>query len=370
VTGKLKNRLVWGKSVGPFNVSGFDLAVESLREVFTEASEYYPELVEQLSSAGMLCCRYVRGSHSAISNHSWGTAIDIKIDGNLDPYGDKKVQYGLSLLAPIFNKHGWFWGATFRKEDGMHFEVSKEKMLQWQSEGKLFAKTHYKPTNTLEHGSRGHAVLELQKMLNQIGDFNLIEDAIFGNGTKFAVIEFQTSHGLEADGVVGTQTMQKIKEVSDLPIAKSLGQKEHVTLKFGMKGRDVQIVQEKLNDFGMGLAENGDFDKLMLQAVLDFQRAFDLEETGDVDEATWNRLQIKSKSLQSIERRYPILQLGDANSEVFLLQSHLINLGYEVPTDGYFGIEMKEAVSDIQAKSAFEVTGQVNQETRDKIILQ
>ena len=78
-----------------------------------------------LGTAGMLCCRLVRGSATAISNHSWGTAIDLTLDGVLDVYGDDKVQYGLTLIAPIFNRHGWYWGAAFRTEDGMHFEGSK-----------------------------------------------------------------------------------------------------------------------------------------------------------------------------------------------------------------------------------------------------
>jgi hypothetical protein len=131
---KLAARMVTA-SVGPFRVTGFDLAVRSLRDVMTEVTKTYPDM--KLSSAGMLCCRLVRGSKRSISNHSWGTAFDIKIDGELDDYGDGKVQYGLTLIAPIFNKHGWYWGAHFRKEDGMHFEISATKLKQWQSQGLL-----------------------------------------------------------------------------------------------------------------------------------------------------------------------------------------------------------------------------------------
>lgn len=131
---KLAARMVTD-SVGPFRVTGLDLAVKSLREVMTEIGKTYPDM--KLSSAGMLCCRMVRGSSTAISNHSWGTAIDLKIDGKLDDYGDGKVQYGLTLIAPIFNKHGWYWGAHFRKEDGMHFDVSINKLKKWKEAGLL-----------------------------------------------------------------------------------------------------------------------------------------------------------------------------------------------------------------------------------------
>lgn len=122
-------------NVGPFRVTGFDLAVRSLKEVMKEIAATYPDL--KLSSAGMLCCRLVRGSKTSISNHAWGTAVDLKIDGILDARGDSKVQHGLSLIAPIFNKHGWYWGAHFSTEDGMHFEISLTQLKKWQKAGLL-----------------------------------------------------------------------------------------------------------------------------------------------------------------------------------------------------------------------------------------
>lgn len=132
---KLAARMVTD-NVGPFNVTGFDLAVRSLKDVFKEVKQTYPDL--KLSNAGMLCCRLVRGTQvGSISNHSWGTAIDLKIDGVLDERGDNKVQHGLHLIAPIFNKYGWYWGAHFSTEDGMHFEISVSKLHQWKQAGLL-----------------------------------------------------------------------------------------------------------------------------------------------------------------------------------------------------------------------------------------
>ena len=131
----LRKRIITD-SVGPFRVTGLDLAVKDLKTlIMPEIAKKYPKL--KLSSAGMLCARLVRGSTSSISNHAWGTAIDLKIDGVLDDYGDGRVQYGLTLIAPIFNKHGWYWGAHFRKEDGMHFDVSYTKLKKWKEAGLL-----------------------------------------------------------------------------------------------------------------------------------------------------------------------------------------------------------------------------------------
>lgn len=132
---KLAARMVTD-SVGPFRVTGFDLAVKSLKVVMADIGKKYPDM--KLTSAGMLCCRLVRGTKvGSISNHSWGTAIDLKISGVLDERGDGKVQSGLKLIAPIFNKHGWYWGAHFSTEDGMHFEISVQKLNAWRKAGLL-----------------------------------------------------------------------------------------------------------------------------------------------------------------------------------------------------------------------------------------
>ena len=126
----LKTQIVT-ESVGPFRTTGFRPAVRSLQTVLEQVKIEQPTVYTALGSAGMLCCRFVRGSTTSISNHSWGTAIDLTLNGILDRYGDNKVQVGLTLIAPIFNQHGWYWGVAFRKEDAMHFEASKSLILKW-----------------------------------------------------------------------------------------------------------------------------------------------------------------------------------------------------------------------------------------------
>ncbi len=118
-------------SVGPFRVTGLSTAVLSLKAVCAEIQRVQPEAYAVLGTAGMLCCRYVRGSTTSISNHSWGTAVDIKINNVLDKRGNGRVQYGLTLIAPIFNQFGWYWGAAFRTEDGMHFEAGRALVEAW-----------------------------------------------------------------------------------------------------------------------------------------------------------------------------------------------------------------------------------------------
>jgi hypothetical protein len=121
-------------TVGPFKVTGLLPAVLSLKEVMADIQSAQPQVYAALGTAGMLCCRLVRGSTTSISNHSWGSAIDLTLDGVLDQRGDDLVQFGLTQIAPIFNRHGWYWGAGFPTEDGMHFEGSAAKIAEWKTQ--------------------------------------------------------------------------------------------------------------------------------------------------------------------------------------------------------------------------------------------
>lgn len=138
---KILNLLVT-QDVGPFKVTGIKPAVEAVRRAFAEAQKDHPELLKVLTSAGMLCCRRIRTlpgkpPSKQFSNHSWGTALDIKVKGALDPRGDGKTQVGLLLLAPYFNAERFFWGAGFKGdfEDAMHFEASNELVKDWKAKG-------------------------------------------------------------------------------------------------------------------------------------------------------------------------------------------------------------------------------------------
>jgi Putative peptidoglycan binding domain/D-alanyl-D-alanine carboxypeptidase len=210
---QLKARIVSGVNVGPFKVTGFDLAVESLKEVMTDIKAEQPDVHAALGTAGMLCCRLVRGSASAVSNHSWGTAVDLTIGGVLDPRGDNKVQFGLTLIAPIFNRHKWFWGATFPTEDGMHFEISQQLFKKWHNEGLLLPGHTPASTVKMMMGDRGENIVDLQKRLNKLGA-QLGADGVFGQGTHRAVIAFQGREGLSPDGIVGKATWKRLVELT------------------------------------------------------------------------------------------------------------------------------------------------------------
>ena len=121
----------------PGKVRGHKAALASLARVLDNVERSDPILRAALGHAGMLNARLVRGSKSRWSNHAWGFAIDITIDGVLDQRGDNMVQAGLLTLYKYFRAEGWFWGAEFNTEDAMHFEVAEETFLQWERSGML-----------------------------------------------------------------------------------------------------------------------------------------------------------------------------------------------------------------------------------------
>lgn len=211
VTNKGLASLIMKVDLSLFEAEGLSPALNSLKTILQQIRTFHPSVYSRLGTKGMLCCRKQRRSEK-ISNHSWGTAIDLTLSGKLDRLGNGKVQYGLALIAPIFNRNGWVWGAAFRREDGMHFEVSKETLLKWKACGVLPATvTAPVSPNKIMRGARGQEVSRVQRLLNQKGA-NLIVDGDFGALTEVEVRRFQQSHGINPDGGVGPETLTALQQ--------------------------------------------------------------------------------------------------------------------------------------------------------------
>ncbi len=132
----LKEKLVT-EQVGPIRVSMLRPAIESLKVVFENIRQADPDLYNRINTAGALCVRRIRGTVNSLSTHSYGLAVDLNIDGQLDNFTDGKTQLGLTIMADFFYAEGWVWGAGFRREDSMHFEISRRQLDAWIAEGKL-----------------------------------------------------------------------------------------------------------------------------------------------------------------------------------------------------------------------------------------
>ncbi|SPH18687.1 hypothetical protein DEA8626_02229 [Defluviimonas aquaemixtae] len=137
VTNARLKALMETREIGPIRVTMLRPALESLERIMTRLQKSDPDIYSAVGTAGAICARFIRGSTTSVSNHSWGTAIDLKLEGQLDPFADGGTQFGLLILAEYFNEEGWFWGATYSREDSMHFEVGEETLRAWKNEGRL-----------------------------------------------------------------------------------------------------------------------------------------------------------------------------------------------------------------------------------------
>jgi hypothetical protein len=125
------------RHVGRLRLEGLEPAVATVERVLERVRTEQPALFASLGTKGMLCVRRVRKEKGEtpsrnFSNHSWATAIDFTVNGQLDPVGDRKTQRGLLMLYPYFRAEGFYWGAAFKtKEDSMHFEASDAVIRGW-----------------------------------------------------------------------------------------------------------------------------------------------------------------------------------------------------------------------------------------------
>ncbi|MCW1917930.1 M15 family metallopeptidase [Rhodobacter sp. KR11] len=125
------------RQVGPIQAKMLKPALDSLQVIFDKIQRADPDLYARINTAGTICARWIRGSTTSVSSHSFGTAIDLNIDGVLDTLGDGRTQLGLTIMSDFFNADGWVWGAAYGREDSMHFEVSEDKIKEWVAAGLL-----------------------------------------------------------------------------------------------------------------------------------------------------------------------------------------------------------------------------------------
>ena len=137
VTNPNLRALLETRQIGPIRVTMLKPALDSLERIMGRLQENDPDIYAAVGTAGSLCVRLIRGSSSSVSNHSWGTAVDITLANDLDDFADGNTQFGLLLIAERFNDEGWYWGATYSREDSMHFEVGVETLRRWAEAGQI-----------------------------------------------------------------------------------------------------------------------------------------------------------------------------------------------------------------------------------------
>lgn len=117
-------------------VHGIRPFIALLTSMFNDVEANFPGTLAELYTGGLFCPRYVRGSTTNPSTHTFGCAIDLGFGGAVDRPKDDLVQRGLlERVAPAASAHGLYWGAAFSREDSMHFEASLDLLQFWKQQG-------------------------------------------------------------------------------------------------------------------------------------------------------------------------------------------------------------------------------------------
>jgi peptidoglycan hydrolase-like protein with peptidoglycan-binding domain len=180
----------------------------------------------------------------------------------------------------------------------------------------------------------------------------------------------------------------------NVPVENVSSSAPSVTLREGDTGRDVELLQRKINRISAnfpGIPKiypvDGFFDRSTTEAVRKFQEVFDLEPDGIVGRATWNQVQfiynavkklytVNSEGLRvtDVTTRYSdTLSIGAKGDEVLTLQYYLSYIALfvqtvsEAPMDGDFGPATDNAVRSFQRTYGLPVNGIVDRATWDRI---
>lgn len=245
------------------------------------------------------------------------------------------------------------------------------------------------PGTPLSVGSSGQEVRTIQAQLNRISkDYPSIPkisvvDGVFGVETQNAVRAFQEIFNLAVDGIIGKATWYKIKyiyvAVANLAELNSEGirladiPKQFLEdIRLGDSGNPVRVLQYYLalvaayNNAIPAPAIDGIFGEGTLAAVNAFQAEYGLEQTGLVNETTWNKLTevylgILESNPPDFQTNEPIpypgtpLRLGSSGDAVRVIQERLSYIAEffdnvtPVEPTGYFGEQTVNAVNSFLA---------------------
>lgn len=167
-----------------------------------------------------------------------------------------------------------------------------------------------------------------------------------------------------------------------------------VTLREGDTGRDVELIQRKLNRISTNFPgipkiypTDGFYDSSTTDAVRKFQEVFNLDQDGLVGRATWNQIQfiynavkklytVNSEGIRISEvttRFTDNLLEGSSGEGVLQVQYYLSYISLFVPTvieaalDGSYGPATANAVRSFQRTYGLEETGVVDRATWDRM---
>ena len=213
---------------------------------------------------------------------------------------------------------------------------------------------------TLENGSYGDAVRNLQKKLKSLGYYSGSVDGKFGDSTESAVMAFQLRNDLTVDGKAGPATQRVLYGTSGKSAV------SYSALREGDTGSAVRNLQYTLYELGF---YDGSIDGKYGQTTADAVRAFQIENSlkpvdGVAGSATLSRLySSNAKSATSVADQYDTVESGDSGDTVVQVQDCLVQMGYLTTITGVYDAATVAAIRAFQAANGLPVDGKAGQET-------
>ncbi|NEO74672.1 peptidoglycan-binding protein, partial [Moorena sp. SIO3H5] len=241
-------------------------------------------------------------------------------------------------------------------------------------------------SNLLQIGSSGDRVIQLQQNLQRLGFYPGVITGNFQNATTAAVIEFQQSQGLVADGIVGRRTQTAIQRQISIgvnpnpnipPVLPTPGNIENgrtdnfsntlpKTRNPGDVGTRVVELQRALRELRYFDGNStGVFGNTTRDAVARFQRDNQLIANGVADAPTIAAIS------RALDQLYPgcipgrgDICFGENSQRVTQVQQSLQQRGlFTSDTTGYYGQITSAAVAQFQRSSGLNPTGFVDPPT-------
>ncbi len=230
---------------------------------------------------------------------------------------------------------------------------------------------------TLSEGSSGSYVQQAQARLIELGYMQGSASGTFDAATTAGVMAFQQMLGVTQDGVITqslyTQLLDGSAPAYNSAVAEAIRAGGYTLLEEGASGDAVTRLQSRLVELGYANGTpNGSYANATVSAVMLFQRACGLEETGVATASLQALLYAADAPTYSPaatqaaygDRYYPYdivineIAEGSSGELVSYLQTRLRELGYlDGSVDGQYGPATSAAVRAVQANMGLPETG-------------
>ena len=235
------------------------------------------------------------------------------------------------------------------------------------------SKTGY---STIAYGSYGDDVRKMQTALKKKGFYKGTVDGKFGPSTKTAVIAFQKSVGLNADGKPGYRTLSALYNgTSSINTAERATYEAETEVKvsnphslyYGCTGTRVKSLQKALKAAGVYKGKlDGVYGDLTRSAVVKYQTQHGLKADGIAGTKTLASL--RKHTNVSISSSFT-LSTGSKGDEVETVTAFLADKGYNVEETSEYTSEVAEAVKTWQANNGKSETGTITESQYNRIVL-